>query len=59
MHAQGKTKIFPAKLSFIHQQWLKCTTTKILHRLFTRAREIERNESGEHKRMREQGENES
>ena len=23
MHAQGKTKILPPKLSFIHQQWLK------------------------------------
>ena len=23
MHAQGKTKILPSKLSFIHQQWLK------------------------------------
>ena len=23
MHAQGKTKILPPKLFFIHQQWLK------------------------------------
>lgn len=58
MHAQRKINILPPKLSFIHQQWLKYASTKILHKLFTRAREVERNGSGEHKRMGEQGENE-
>ena len=45
-----------SKALFYSSTMAKMYNHKILHRLFTRARELERNESGEHKRMREQGE---
>ena len=54
MHAQEKTQNPSSKAFFYSSIMVEMYSHKILHRLLTKAREMERNESGEHKRMREQ-----